>query len=61
VRIDILSAITGIEFPKAWRNRVAGTFFGVPVNFISLDDLVTNKKALGRASDLKDLTKKTET
>jgi hypothetical protein len=25
------------------------------VNFLSLDDLMTNKKALGRSSDLKDL------
>ena len=47
VRIDILTEITGVEFPNAWRKRVAGTFFGVPVNFISLDDLVTNKQALG--------------
>jgi hypothetical protein len=51
VRIDI----TGVEFPDAWRKRVASTFFGVPVNFISLDDLVANKQALGRSSDLKDL------
>ena len=35
--------------------RVASTFFGVPVHFISLDDLVANKQALGRSSDLKDL------
>ena len=35
--------------------RVASTFFGVPVHFISLHDLVANKKALGRSSDLKDL------
>jgi hypothetical protein len=55
VRIDILSAITGVEFPSAWRNRVPSTFFGVPVHFISLDDLIINKKAVGRASDLKDL------
>jgi len=55
VRIDILTAVTGVEFPHAWVNRVAGTFFGVPVHFISLDDLVINKKALGRSSDLKDL------
>jgi len=55
VRIDILTEITGVEFPDAWRKRVASTFFGVPVNFISLDDLVTNKQALGRSSDLKDL------
>ncbi len=55
VRIDILTEITGVEFSNAWRKRVASTFFGVPVHFISLDDLVTNKQALGRTSDLKDL------
>ena len=55
VRIDILTEITGVEFPDAWGKRVASTFFGVPVHFISLDDLVANKQALGRSSDLKDL------
>jgi predicted nucleotidyltransferase len=55
VRIDILTEITGVEFADAWRKRVASTFFGVPVNFISLDDLLTNKRALGRDSDLTDL------
>jgi hypothetical protein len=55
VRIDILTGITGVEFTDAWKKRVAGTFFGVPVHFISLDDLTTNKQALGRSSDLKDL------
>src|SRR5258706_5913627 len=55
VRIDILTEITGVEFPDAWRKRVASTFFGVPVHFISLDDLVANKQALGRSSDLQDL------
>jgi hypothetical protein len=55
VRIDILTAITGVRFPEAWRRRVAGTIFGVPVHFISQEDLVANKQALGRSSDLKDL------
>ena len=55
VRIDILTEITGVEFSNAWKKRVASIFFGVPVHFISLDDLVTNKRALGRSSDLKDL------
>jgi Nucleotidyl transferase of unknown function (DUF2204) len=55
VRIDILTEITGVEFPDAWAKRVASTFFGVPVHFISLDDLLTNKRALGRSGDLKDL------
>jgi predicted nucleotidyltransferase len=55
VRIDVLTEITGVEFLDAWRKRVASTFFGVPVHFISLDDLLVNKQALGRSSDLKDL------
>lgn len=55
VRIDILTEITGVEFSNAWKKRVASTFFGVPVHFISLDDLAANKRALGRSSDLKDL------
>jgi aminoglycoside-2''-adenylyltransferase len=55
VRIDILTEITAVDFSDAWAKRVASTFFGVPVNFISLDHLLTNKRALGRTSDLADL------
>ena len=55
VRVDILTEITAVEFSNAWQKKVASTFFGVPVHFISLDDLVTNKRALGRDSDLTDL------
>ncbi len=54
-RIDILTEITGVEFSDAWSKRVASTFFGVSVHFISLDDLVANKQALGRSGDLKDM------
>ena len=55
VRVDILTEITAVEFSDAWQKKVAGSFFGVPVNFISRDDLLTNKRALGRDSDLTDL------
>ena len=55
VRIDILTRISGIQFSEAWQNRVAGTFFGLPVYFISLNDLITNKKAAGRSTDLEQL------
>jgi predicted nucleotidyltransferase len=55
VRIDILTEITGVEFADAWTKRAESTFFGVPVHFISLDDLRANKQALGRGSDLMDL------
>lgn len=55
IRIDILTELTGVAFRQAWKNRVSGTFFSIPVNFISLDDLVANKQALGRTSDANDL------
>jgi len=55
VRIDILTRISGIQFAEAWQNRVAGTFFGLPVHFISLRDLIINKKAAARSSDLEQL------
>jgi hypothetical protein len=51
VRVDILT----VEFADAWGKRVASSFFGVPVPFISLDELLTNKRASGRSSDLTDL------
>ncbi len=40
VRIDILTEITGVSFADAWVRKVASTFSGVPVHFISLDDLI---------------------
>ncbi len=55
VRIDILTRISDIQFVEAWQNRVASSFFGVPVYFISLSDLIINKKAAGRTSDLEQL------
>jgi hypothetical protein len=57
VRIDILTEITGVHFPDAWNRKVASTLFGLPVHFISFDDLVANKQAMGRSSDLQDLSR----
>lgn len=57
VRVDILTEITAVEFSAAWKNRVQGTVFGIPVHFISLDHLITNKRATGRTSDLEQLTR----
>jgi len=55
VRIDILTRISGVQFAEAWPNRVTSTFFGIPLHFISLDDLILNKKAAGRCGDLEQL------
>jgi hypothetical protein len=55
VRIDVLTGITGVEFSAAWRDRVAGSIFEIPVHFISLHQLIANKQATGRSSDLEQL------
>jgi hypothetical protein len=55
IRIDILMSLSGVEWEKAWANRVAGNYFGVPVFFIGKSDLIANKKALGRKKDLADI------
>lgn len=54
-RIDILTSISGVEFPEAWAGRVGGTLFDVPVSFIGRDAFIRNKRASGRPKDLDDL------
>jgi hypothetical protein len=55
IRIDVLTYFDGVSFADAWVRRVAGMFFGVPVHFISLEDLIANKRQTGRSSDLEHL------
>lgn len=55
VRIDILTHVTGVAFGNAWKNKISGTLFGIAVNFLSLPDLIANKKAAGRISDIEQL------
>jgi predicted nucleotidyltransferase len=55
VRVDILTSISGCVFQDAWGRRVPGVMYGVPVHFISLPDLIVNKRAAGRTSDLEHL------
>lgn len=54
IRIDIITSMAGVGFPQAWKNRVKATYGDVHVFFISLEDLIKNKKATGREIDLLD-------
>jgi hypothetical protein len=54
VRVDILMGIPGLEFGPAWERRFEVDFEGLPVLFISREDLVQAKLASGRAQDLID-------
>ena len=55
IRIDILTAPSGIKFDDCYARRVESTLDGIPVPVISLKDLQTNKAASGRPKDLADL------
>ncbi len=55
IRIDILTSITGVTWKRISANRVAGKYGNVTVHFIGKDELITNKKSIGRHKDLADL------
>ncbi len=54
LRIDVLTAIDGVEFRAAWRRRIAADFDGVEVPVIGKADFLVNKRATGRLKDLAD-------
>lgn len=55
LRIDILNAISGVEFDEAYRNKVEGELDDLRVNFINIDEFIKNKEAVGRKKDLGDI------
>ena len=54
-RVDIISKISGVRYADAATRAVPKTIDGIPVRIISLEDLIANKKASGRAKDLVDV------
>ena len=56
-QIDIMTFIKGVDLEEAWRRRAQGELDGVPVAFISKDDLIANKLAVGRPEDLADVSR----
>ena len=59
-RIDILTSIDGVEFKDAWDRRILVRVNQSDVPFISRQDLVTNKTAVGRPQDIADVKRLTE-
>jgi hypothetical protein len=54
-RVDILTHVDGLEFAAAWERRVMRPFGRVPAPVIGFDDLVRNKRLVGRPQDLVDV------
>jgi len=54
-RIDLLTAIDGVEFDACWARREQVTVDGVVLPIIGLEDFAANKRSSGRLKDLADL------
>ena len=55
VQIHIMTSIAGVPWEDAWASRQAGLYGGVPVFFIGLSTLLTNKTAAARPKDVADI------
>lgn len=54
-RIDLMTSVDGVDFDRAWSDRVVATLDGIEVPVISRKHLIENKRASGREKDLLDL------
>ena len=54
-RVDILTAVEGLEFDQAWNARAEMVVAGRLVPVIALTDLLRNKEAVGRPQDRVDV------
>jgi hypothetical protein len=53
-RIDVLTRVEGLTFDEAWPGRVLGKLGGVQFPVLGRTDLIRNKRAVGRRTDLDD-------
>lgn len=54
-RIDLMTAIDGVQFDAAFAQRVVLTIDGVELSVIGRSELITNKSSTGRLKDLSDV------
>ena len=53
-RIDILMGLKDLNFDECWKRRATAKIGEIEIHFISLDDLIFNKRLAGRPQDLRD-------
>jgi predicted nucleotidyltransferase len=54
MRVDLLTAIDGVDADALFARAVRAEIDGLEIYVISLDDLIANKRAVGRPRDLDD-------
>jgi len=55
IRLDVLTKIKGIDFLRAWNNKVIKRIEGTKLYLLNLDDLIVSKKSVARELDLEDV------
>ena len=53
-RIDIITTASGLQFETTYQNSIPVNIEGIEVRIPSIDDLILNKRAIGRTRDLAD-------
>jgi hypothetical protein len=54
-RIDLITSCDGVDFDECYKNKIEVDVYDIKINFINLENLKKNKKALNRPQDLADL------
>jgi hypothetical protein len=52
-----MTSVEGLRFEDCWARRESAIFGGVSIALLHVDDLIVNKRAVGRPQDLLDLEK----
>jgi hypothetical protein len=55
VRLDVQTSTPGVTFHEAWLHRKTISYHGQEFFILSKDDLISSKRAAGRAVDLEDV------
>ena len=55
VRVDIITSLTGVDWEQTYSGRGRGEYGDVPVDYIGREQLIANKRAVGRKRDIADL------
>ncbi len=55
VRIDVQVSTPGLQFQKAWDGKEIVNYQGQPFYVVSVEDLISSKRAAGRDIDLEDV------
>ena len=53
-RIDVITKIDGLNYSDARKKAIRKEIKGIPINVISKEDLIVNKRSTGRIKDIAD-------